>query len=153
MHPLDGFTGRDGDPCAALALDVTLDAGATQTLTLLLGDAASEQAAHTLISRHVGVDPTAALDAIDARWRDVLDVVHIETPDLAMDTMVNRWLPYEALACRLTARSAFYQASGASGFRDQLQDSLAFLLHDPGIARAHILAAAGRQFPEGDVQH
>ena len=67
--------------------------------------------------------------------------------------MVNRWLPYQSLACRIRARSAFYQASGAFGFRDQLQDTLAFLLHDPSLAREQILNAASRQFQEGDVQH
>jgi cyclic beta-1,2-glucan synthetase len=77
----------------------------------------------------------------------------VETPDRAFDTMVNRWLPYQSLACRIRARSAFYQASGAFGFRDQLQDTLALLLHDPRLARNQILNAAGRQFPEGDVQH
>ncbi len=70
-----------------------------------------------------------------------------------MDMMVNHWLPYQALACRIRARSAFYQASGAFGFRDQLQDTSALLLQDPTYARAQILNAAGRQFPEGDVQH
>ena len=67
--------------------------------------------------------------------------------------MVNHWLPYQSLACRIRARSAFYQASGAFGFRDQLQDTLALLLHDPTLAREQILNAARRQFPEGDVQH
>ena len=67
--------------------------------------------------------------------------------------MVNHWLPYQSLACRIRARSAFYQASGAFGFRDQLQDTLALLLHDPKLARDQILNAARRQFLEGDVQH
>src|SRR5690606_34134766 len=76
-----------------------------------------------------------------------------ETPDPAFDAMVNTWLPYQALACRVKARAAFYQASGAYGFRDQLQDTLALMNHDAGLARARILNAAGRQFVQGDVQH
>ncbi len=79
--------------------------------------------------------------------------LQVETPDKAFDAMVNHWLPYQSLACRIRARSAFYQASGAFGFRDQLQDTLALLLHDPELAHAQILNAARRQFPEGDVQH
>lgn len=77
----------------------------------------------------------------------------MKTPDPAFDLMVNGWLPYQAIACRIWARAAFYQASGAFGFRDQLQDTLALLLVDPTLARAQILNAASRQFPEGDVQH
>ncbi len=67
--------------------------------------------------------------------------------------MVNSWLPYQALGCRIMSRTAFYQSSGAYGFRDQLQDTLAFLIHEPSLARRQIVNAASRQFREGDVQH
>ena len=86
-------------------------------------------------------------------WDGFLGTIEVETPDAAFNALVNRWLPYQSLACRIRARSAFYQASGAFGFRDQLQDTLAFLVHDPSLAREQILTAASRQFPEGDVQH
>ncbi|RUT84116.1 glycosyl hydrolase family 65 protein, partial [Mesorhizobium sp. M7A.T.Ca.US.000.02.2.1] len=89
----------------------------------------------------------------EREWRGFLDTIQVETPDKALDAMVNHWLPYQSLACRIRARSAFYQASGAFGFRDQLQDTLALLAHDPQLARDQILNAARRQFPEGDVQH
>ena len=98
-------------------------------------------------------DASQILDATRRHWREITGRLSVATPDKALDTLVNHWLPYQALACRITARSAFYQASGAYGFRDQLQDTLAFLAQHPSLARAQILAAGSRQFPEGDVQH
>ncbi|TYB87934.1 GH36-type glycosyl hydrolase domain-containing protein [Oceaniovalibus sp. ACAM 378] len=150
---LSGDAAVIGDPCAALAIDLTLAPGATRTVTLLLGDAAGRDAAIALAQKHRKGTFEGARDATARQWDDFLNVLQIKTPDPAFDIMVNRWLPYQTLSCRIQARSAFYQASGAFGFRDQLQDTLSLLLHDPALARAQILNAAGRQFPEGDVQH
>ncbi|MCC2689961.1 MAG: protein ndvB, partial [Rhizobiaceae bacterium] len=141
------------DPCAALACDVEIPAGGEAALTFLLGDAASTEEASALVVRHRAPNFEDRLAANETTWRGFLDTFQVETPDRDFDAMVNHWLPYQSLACRIRARSAFYQASGAFGFRDQLQDTLALLLHDPDLARAQILNAASRQFPEGDVQH
>ncbi len=150
---LSGSVEAGGDPCAAMARDVEIPAGGNVTLLWLLGDAGTPEEASELIRRHREKDFDKRLADNERDWRAFLDTVQIETPDKALDAMVNHWLPYQALACRIRARSAFYQASGAFGFRDQLQDTLSLLMHDPALARDQILNAARRQFPQGDVQH
>ncbi len=150
---LSGTVEAGRDPCAALARDVEIAAGEEATLLFLIGDAGSPQEAADLTMRHAARDFDERLAEIRNSWNGFLDTVQIETPDKAMDLMVNHWLPYQALACRIRARTAFYQASGAFGFRDQLQDTLAMLTHDPSLAAAQIENAASRQFVEGDFQH
>ena len=141
------------DPCAAMARDVEIPPNGEVKMLWLLGDAGSPEEASALVTRHRSQNFDKRLDETTRTWRGFLDTLQVETPDKAFDAMVNHWLPYQSLACRIRARSAFYQASGAFGFRDQLQDTLALLLHDPELAHAQILNAARRQFREGDVQH
>jgi cyclic beta-1,2-glucan synthetase len=150
---LSGRVGAGLDPCGALQTTVELRAGERAEVVFFLGQAASREEARALLGRYRTSDLDAALCAVTERWDDVLGTVQVTTPDRSMDLLLNRWLLYQTLACRIWARSAFYQAGGAYGFRDQLQDVMALTLSRPDVAREHVLRAAARQFVEGDVQH
>jgi cyclic beta-1,2-glucan synthetase len=151
--PLSGRTGPALDPCAALQRRIVLAPGDSVEVLFLLGQADSREEARELILRHRATDPEATLAEVKDHWADLLGAVQVNSPDRAMDIMLNGWLLYQTLACRIWARAGFYQASGAYGFRDQLQDGMALAALRPDLTRAHLLRAAARQFPEGDVQH
>jgi cyclic beta-1,2-glucan synthetase len=150
---LSNRSGAGLDPCGALQTMLQLRPDQTAEIVFFLGESASREAAEFLIRKYRAADLDAVFAAVTRQWDDTLGVVQVKTPDRAMDILLNRWLPYQTLACRVWARSAFYQASGAYGFRDQLQDVMALCVSRPDIAREHLLRAAGRQFIEGDVQH
>ncbi len=151
--PLSGRTGPNLDACAALQRIITLAPEETAEVVFLLGQAASADAARALIQTTRAQDAQEILGQAKAWWSDLLTTVQVKTPDRAMDILLNGWLLYQTLACRIWARSGFYQASGAYGFRDQLQDGMALSALRPAMTREHLLRAASRQFPEGDVQH
>ncbi|MFI5227719.1 MAG: GH36-type glycosyl hydrolase domain-containing protein [Gemmatimonadales bacterium] len=151
---LSGETGAGDDPCAALRCAIVLAPGETKDVGILLGVGASDGEARRLIEQYRDAD--AALEAIrdaEQAWNHRLSVIRARTPEPELDALLNRWSFYQALSCRMWARSAFYQSGGAYGFRDQLQDSMAFVYAEPGLAREHLLRAAARQFLAGDVQH
>ncbi len=151
---LSGATGAGLDPCAALQCVLVLAPGESREVVVSLGAAGTEVEARRLVTRFRSLDDAkAAAGRTVEQWRRRLSVITIRTPDPAFDALLNRWLPYQTLSCRMWARSALYQSSGAYGFRDQLQDSLAVVHAEPALARGHILRAAARQFLEGDVQH
>jgi cyclic beta-1,2-glucan synthetase len=150
---LSGAIGAGLDPCAALQRTVELAAGESVEVVFFLGQCESAEEARQLVTRYRTADLDAVLAQVTQHWRGLLGTVQVKTPDRAMDIMLNGWLLYQTLACRIWARSAFYQASGAYGFRDQLQDGMALALALPQETRRHLLRAAGRQFVQGDVQH
>jgi cyclic beta-1,2-glucan synthetase len=151
---LSGRVGAGLDPCAALQVVIELGPGAEEEVVFILGAAPDEATARTLVQRYK--EPGRAettLAAVRTLWDRVLGAVQVQTPEPALDVMINRWLPYQVLSCRLWGRTAFYQSGGAYGFRDQLQDVMALVYGAPAEARAHLLRAAAHQFAEGDVQH
>jgi cyclic beta-1,2-glucan synthetase len=151
--PLSGTVGAGLDPCGAMGTTIELAAGAETEILILLGDADGPDEAVRLISRYRDADLDSVLAEVREQWEELLGTVQVKTPDRSIDIMLNGWLLYQTIACRLWARSGFYQASGAYGFRDQLQDGMALAAVRPSLTREHLLRAAGRQFPEGDVQH
>jgi cyclic beta-1,2-glucan synthetase len=151
--PLSGRVGAGLDPCGALQTHIELEPDAEVEVVLLLGEAADEAGAQALIEHYRRADLDAVLEQVATQWGDVLAGVQVRTPNRAMDVMLNHQLLYQTLACRVWARTAFYQASGAYGFRDQLQDVMALSISRPDVTRAQVLLAAARQFIEGDVQH
>ncbi|HSG76023.1 MAG TPA: glucoamylase family protein [Burkholderiales bacterium] len=151
--PLSKRVGAGLDACAALQAPLVLEPGGSAEIVFLLGEAASAHEARALIERYRAADLDAVLREVAAYWDDALGALQVKTPERSMDLMLNRWLLYQTLACRVWARSAFYQASGAYGFRDQLQDGMALAVARPALTREHLLRAAARQFAEGDVQH
>jgi cyclic beta-1,2-glucan synthetase len=152
-----GLTGRDGagwDPCAAIQTTIDLAPGEAREVIFLLGQAESIEAARAINARFCKAsEVNEAFERVLGFWDQTLGTIEIKTPDASMDTLVNRWLLYQTLACRVWGRSAFYQSSGAFGFRDQLQDVMALLYSQPQVAREQILRAAAHQFKEGDVLH
>jgi cyclic beta-1,2-glucan synthetase len=152
-HRLRGTAGAALDPCAALQTNLELGDGASTEVVVLLGQADDSAGAVAAIRRGRALDHDAALRAVATSWQESLGAIKVRTPDRSMDLLLNGWLLYQTLACRLWARSAFYQAGGAYGFRDQLQDVIALTISRPGLAREQLLRAAARQFLAGDVQH
>ncbi len=151
--PLSGQVGAGLDPCGALRTTVDLPPGTEVELTLVLGVAPDAATARALVTQYRTANLDALLSAIRDQWRAILGAIEVKTPDRGMDIMLNGWLLYQTLASRIWGRAGFYQASGAYGFRDQLQDGMALCAARPDLVREHLLRAAGRQFVEGDVQH
>lgn len=151
---LCGSAGAGLDPCAAIRIPVELTEGQSREIGFRLGVAGSAEEARGLLQRSRGAAAAnQALAGVKEYWQHTLGAVQIETPDRSLDVLANGWLVYQVLACRLWARTAFYQSSGAYGFRDQLQDVMALVHATPVLVREHLLRSAARQFPEGDVQH
>ena len=151
---LSGRSGAGLDPCAALQIVVELAPGETREIAFLLGEAVNKENAREVINRFRRIaDIKTAFEKVTKFWDEVLTTVEVKTPDAALDTIVNRWLLYQSLVCRIWARSAFYQSGGAYGFRDQLQDVMSLVYAKPELTRAQILLHARHQFKEGDVQH
>ncbi|MEE8567892.1 MAG: hypothetical protein V3S81_04725, partial [Anaerolineales bacterium] len=142
------------DPCAAMQIHIELAPGETKEVYFLLGEGKDRQTALQLINQYQDASQVeTTLEEVQEFWDGLLGMVTVQTPDPAMNVLMNRWLLYQTLSCRLWGRSALYQSGGAFGYRDQLQDVMALVYATPDAARDHILQAARRQFEAGDVLH
>ena len=151
---LGGHFPESGDACAAYQVHIDIRPGMQTDVVFVLGEVGNATDLAPMIEKWQSPEKTQqAFETLQATWAARLGAVQVKTPDPAFDLMVNRWLAYQNLSCRIMARAGFYQAGGAYGFRDQLQDVLALLLTDPGKARQQILRAAHYQFEQGDVLH
>ncbi len=151
---LSGRVGAALDPCAAIQVPFELADGEEREIIFRLGAARNDDDARQLVERFRGsAAARGALEKVTNYWKHTLDAVTVETPDPSINVLANGWLMYQVMSCRLWGRTAFYQSSGAFGFRDQLQDVMALVHTEPGLVRAHLLLCASRQFKEGDVQH
>lgn len=151
---LSNQVGTGGDPCGAIQAYVEIPPGEQIQVVFMLGAADNESQARSFLAQSSGVDGARrVLEEVWEKWKRDLGRVYVETPDVSVNLLVNHWLLYQTLGCRFWGRSGYYQSGGAFGFRDQLQDSLAFLYECPWITRQHLLTCSSRQFRQGDVQH
>jgi cellobiose phosphorylase len=151
---LSGKVGAGLDPCGAIQVNFELGDRQEREIVFRLGVGRNVEDAGKLVQRFRGsVAARGALEAVWLHWNHALGAVQVETPDAALNVLANGWLIYQTLACRIWARSGYYQSGGAFGFRDQLQDMMALVHAKPQLVREHLLLCASRQFIEGDVQH
>ena len=151
---LGAVTGRFHDNCGALMCEVPVEPGESVTIDFFLGQTDDLAGARELVARYRQPEAVvSALTQVRDKWEALLGTLQVSTPDPALDAMVNGQALYQTLACRIWGRTALYQSSGAFGFRDQLQDVMAFMLARPDLARAQIVEASAHQFVEGDVLH
>ncbi|MFO7295831.1 MAG: glucoamylase family protein, partial [Clostridia bacterium] len=152
-----GLSGRAGagyDPCGAIQMRITLEPGQQKEIVCLLGEGEDLEEVYRIIGLYRDVERVdSELERVKEFWDGVLGTIQVSTPDRSMNLLLNRWLVYQVLSCRMWARTSFYQAGGAYGFRDQLQDTMALVYSLPQIVRQHIIEASAHQFVEGDVQH
>ena len=150
---LSGAVGAGMDSCAVLQKNIVIPANGEVTVLFILGQTENSQKIKSLVDSVTLQTVDGLFSDVVSEWNNILGKIQVETPDQSMNIMLNRWLLYQTTVCRLWARSAFYQAGGAFGFRDQLQDSMAVIWTKPEMIRKQIVRAAARQFLEGDVQH
>jgi len=153
-EPFSNRVGAGFDPCVARRISIELGANESAKIVFVMGQAMSDAQAAALLVQFADVKHAETeLENVRQYWKSILSAIEVETPNCALNIMLNGWAMYQSISCRMMGRSAFYQSGGAYGFRDQLQDALSVLQIAPTMAREQILLHAAHQFVEGDVQH
>jgi cellobiose phosphorylase len=153
-EPLDERFGAGFESCAASEQTINLESGESRDFYYFLGEVVSAEEARQLIQKYRDTEIIEeSLREVQAFWDEKLTRIQVDTPVSEYDVLVNGWLQYQNIACRMWGRTGFYQSGGAFGFRDQLQDASAACYLDPDLSRKQILLHAAHQFPEGDVLH
>lgn len=151
---LSKSTGACYDSCGAIQTSIQIKPSESITILFALSQSNDADEIRELCNKYKSINTAAnELDKVKQHWDKLLGTIKVKTNDRAIDILINKWLLYQTISCRLNAKTAFYQCGGAIGFRDQLQDTLSLQLADPGALRRQILIACSRQFEEGDVQH
>jgi cyclic beta-1,2-glucan synthetase len=151
---LSNNTGAEYDPCSAIMITIKIRPDETKEIAFVMGQVQNYQQVSSIVEKYSNVqNATQELEHVKVDWKNIMSQLRVKTPDRAMNILINNWLLYQVISCRLYARAAFYQCGGAIGFRDQLQDVLSLLNVDPKKVRDQILLCCSRQFVEGDVQH
>lgn len=140
--------------CVAIEIDVTIYPYENKEISLILGEGETKLEVQDLVYKYSDVKKCKKelLDVKDF-WKNKISKIQVKTPAESMNIMLNGWLLYQTIACRLWAKSAFYQSGGATGFRDQLQDILCLKYIEPEVTRKQILKHCVHQFIDGDVEH
>ncbi|MFN3134617.1 MAG: GH36-type glycosyl hydrolase domain-containing protein, partial [Candidatus Kryptonium sp.] len=147
--------GNSYDAIASLGVNTLLEPGEEKEIIFTLGAIIEDfESAEELIKKYKSIQQVnIELDKVKSKWKEIVDVLYVQTPDESLNVMVNAWLKYQTISGRLWGRSAYYQIGGAYGFRDQLQDSLLFLYIDPEKTKQQIILHAKHQFKNGIVYH
>ncbi|MCW5935974.1 MAG: hypothetical protein KIT11_01540 [Fimbriimonadaceae bacterium] len=146
-------TERWDDPVAAARFRVALAPGERQTIVMVLGVAPTVDDVPARAQYWTEQTAREELARVKASFHDRWNALEVSTPDPVVNALVNAWLPHQAYVGRMQARSAYYQQGGAYGFRDQLQDSLCFLDHEPHITLRQIETNAEAMYEDGGVRH
>ncbi len=151
---LSGKTGAFYDSIGTLKVDVTIEHEEEERVGFILGLKSDEEEIQKTVKTYKLFNKVdEAFENVKTRWQELLGPLQIETPDEALNFAVNKWLRYQAISGRIWGRTAYYQQSGAYGFRDQLQDSLVFLPLDSSRTLEQIKLHARHQFEDGAVLH
>jgi len=142
------------EPCICVEIEIDLESYGTKELAIILGQENSIIDVKNIAYKYSKLSNCrTSLEKSKKKWEELLNKVQVKTPIKSMDILLNGWLIYQTISCRMWAKSGFYQSGGAFGFRDQLQDTLALKYINPEMMKTQIIKASKRQFIEGDVQH